>query len=270
MNSNSDTFHGTTVRSSAVAGFTLTETAYGSNVRLPQHSHQAAYFCFVLQGAFTEHYQRQRRACNASTLIFHPPDEAHSDHFHSRTRCFNLEIAPVGMSAGRLHPGIEPTRFRNGLLRALVTRLYSEFRNLDDLSPLVVEGLMLELIGEASRQSSRSSRSSRADPRWLEQTRDILRQQFRQSLTLSEIAQLVDVHHTHLAREFRRHYRCTVGEYVRRLRVEFACRKLSTSDTPLSEIALAAGFVDQSHFSRTFKIQTGLSPARYRAAFRAR
>lgn len=267
MNSNLNSLHGTTVRSSAVAGFTLTETAYGSNVRLPEHSHQAAYFCFVLQGGFTEHYKRQRRACNASTLIFHPPDEAHSDHFHSRTRCFNLEIAPVGMSAGRLHPGIEPTGFRGGLLSLLVTRLYTEFRNMDDLSPLVVEGLMLELIGEASRESLRSSR---ADPRWLEQTRDILHQQFRHSLTLSKIAKSVGVHHTHLAREFRRRYRCTVGEYVRRLRVEFAGRKLSTSDTPLSEIALAAGFADQSHFSRTFKIQTGLSPARYRAAFRAR
>jgi AraC family transcriptional regulator len=267
MNSNLNPFHGTTVQSSAVAGFTLTETAYGSNVRLPEHSHQAAYFCFVLQGGFTEHYERQRRACSPSTLLFHPPDEVHSDHFHSKTRCFNLEIAPLDMTAGRLHPRIEPTGFRGGLLRALVTRLYSEFRNMDDLSPLVVEGLMLELIGEASRQSLRSSK---ADPPWLVQTRDILHQQFRHGLTLSNIAKLVGVHHTHLAREFRRHYRCTVGEYVRQLRVEFACRKLSTSDTPLSEIALAAGFVDQSHFSRTFKVQTGFSPARYRAAFRAR
>jgi len=108
---------------------------------------------------------------------------------------------------------------------------------MDALSPLVVEGLMLELIGETSRQSLRSSK---ADPPWLVQTRDILHQEFRHSLTLSTIAKSVGVHHTHLAREFRRHYRCTVGEYVRQLRVEFACRNLSTSDTPLSEIALAA------------------------------
>lgn len=269
MKSNLNSFHGTTVRSSAVAGFTLTENAYEPDVKLPQHSHTMAYFCFVLQGGFTENYERQRRACSPSTLIFHSPDEVHSDHFHARTRCFSLEIDLAAMSEGRLHTvRIEKNAgFRGGLLSRLVTRLYNEFRNMDDLSPLVVEGLMLELIGEASRQSLRSPK---ADPRWLEQARDILHQEFSHGLTLSRIAKSVGIHHTHLAREFRRHYRCTVGEYVRQLRVEFACRKLSTSDTPLSEIALAAGFVDQSHFSRTFKIQTGLSPARYRAAFRAR
>jgi AraC-like DNA-binding protein len=37
-------------------------------------------------------------------------------------------------------------------------------------------------------------------------------------------------------------------EFVRRLRVEFACRELSLTNTPLLQIALAAGFYDQSHF----------------------
>jgi AraC family transcriptional regulator len=138
---------------------------------------------------------------------------------------------------------------------------------MDDLSPLVVEGLMLELIGEASRQFLRLSRP---DPHWLQQARDLIHQQFHDGLTLSLIARSVGVHHTHLAREFRRRYRCTVGEYVRRLRVEFACRQLSSSDMPLSEIAQAAGFVDQSHFTRTFKIRTGMSPARYRSTFHDR
>src|SRR5438876_6649352 len=49
-----DSVYGTVLRSSAVAEFTLTETAYTPGLQLPKHSHQSAYFCFVLQGSFTE------------------------------------------------------------------------------------------------------------------------------------------------------------------------------------------------------------------------
>jgi AraC family transcriptional regulator len=73
----------------------------------------------------------------------------------------------------------------------------------------------------------------------------------------------------HLAVEFRRFYGSAPAEYIRRLRVEFACRALSGSTAPLIEIALAAGFSSQSHFSNTFKRLIGMTPTAYRAAFRA-
>jgi AraC family transcriptional regulator len=63
---------------------------------------------------------------------------------------------------------------------------------------------------------------------------------------------------------FRRQNGCTVGEYVRRLRVDFALRQLSETENPLSEIAAAAGFADHSHLTRTFKAYLGLTPSEYR------
>jgi transcriptional regulator GlxA family with amidase domain len=53
-------------------------------------------------------------------------------------------------------------------------------------------------------------------------------------------------------------------------RLEFACGEVCFSEAPLSDVALAAGFCDQSHFSRAFKRHTGFSPAEYRAAARRR
>jgi len=80
----------------------------------------------------------------------------------------------------------------------------------------------------------------------------------------------VGIHPVHLAREFRRHYQCTIGEYVRRLKVEYACLQISVSEASLHQIALAAGFFDQSHFARTFKQIMGVTPGNYRRFYRSR
>ena len=91
---------------------------------------------------------------------------------------------------------------------------------------------------------------------------------FAEELKLKEVASAVGVHPVHLAREFRRHFHCTAGDFVRRTRVEFACRKISESEASLSDIALSAGFYDQSHFTNTFRRFTGMTPAAYREAMR--
>jgi AraC family transcriptional regulator len=256
---------GEVLRTVQAAEFTLSETAYGPKVKLPKHSHQSAYFCLVLQGGYTETYGSHSRTCEPSSLVFHPENETHSDEFHETGgRCLNVEIEPRWLERIKEHSRIldDSRHFRGGLLTALGARLYHEFREFDETSPLAIEGLALQIVAEATRRT-RAFYPRR--PGWLNETREIIHDRFSERLTLGEIAQLVKVHPVHLARAFREHYGCTIGDYIRRLRVEFACRQLTNSSTPLCQIALASGFAHQSHFSRIFKNHTGSSPARYRA-----
>jgi AraC family transcriptional regulator len=74
----------------------------------------------------------------------------------------------------------------------------------------------------------------------------------------------------HLARTFRRVHQITFSGYVRQVRIEFARRELAASGASLGDIAAAAGFCDQSHFSRLFKRHTGLTPAAYRLSLQTR
>ena len=270
MKLSSGCFYGNTSKTVLSADFGLTETVYAPTVKLPVHSHEAAYFCFVLEGDFTEYYGRRSRLCRPLTLVFHPAGEKHSDYFHTGTRCFNIQMNAQWFERVRRHSKVinAPADFCDVWLSSLAARLYRESCEFDNLSPLVVEGLTLEILAESSRR--RFAKSESHPPRWLRQAREILDERFDENLTLIALSELVGVHPVHLAREFRRFYRSTVGEYVRRRRVEIACRQISTTDSPLSEIALAAGFFDQSHFARTLKKFTGLSPSEYRAAFRSR
>jgi len=66
-----------------------------------------------------------------------------------------------------------------------------------------------------------------------------------------------------MIRSFRKATGLPPHAYLRQLRVERA-RELLFRRMPLAEVALAAGFADQAHFTRTFKQITGTTPGRYR------
>lgn len=254
-----------------VADFILTETSYAPGSELPQHSHERACFCLVLKGAYDEIYRGQTLSCAPMTLVLRPPGETHSDRFRdSAVRCFIFEFELGWLERVRRHARVldSPALLRGGLPIQLAMRLYGESRRIDDFTPLAIEGLALELLAEGSRRLAQESIGR--PPRWLERAREILRERFREPPSLAETADAVGVHPVHLAREFRRRYHCTAGEYVRRLRIEYVCREMVSSDAPLVDIALTAGFSHQAHFSRSFKSIMGMTPTEYRALRRPR
>jgi len=262
--------YGETLKSQKVASFELSERHYPPRFKTPRHSHKQALFCFVMQGGYTETYGKKTRECRSSTLLFHPADELHAEYFHdSGGRSFIIEVEPAWLDLMREHQALvdHSADFRGGVFELLARRLYLEFVRMDGVSPLVVEGLMLEMVGEASRRHEHGAEAH--PPHWLQQAKELLCDRFTERLTLAEVANTVGVHPVHLAQMFHKSYRCTVGDYVRQLRVEYACRALAASETPIVEIALAAGFCDQSHFTRTFKRSTGVAPSQYRESFRA-
>jgi AraC family transcriptional regulator len=71
-----------------------------------------------------------------------------------------------------------------------------------------------------------------------------------------------------LARAFRLRYGTPLGTYARGLRLTWAAGQLTDSNDAIAQIALEAGFFDQSHFTRTFKRHFGLTPQAYRRAAR--
>jgi AraC family transcriptional regulator len=264
--------YGEILRSHKVSSFELSERVYPARFRTPRHSHKQALFCYVVQGDYTETYGRKTRECSSSALLFHPANETHAEHFHdSGGRSFIIEIAPEWLERVRECAAVvdDPAEFHGGIHELLARRLYNEFMHMDGVSPLVIEGLLLEMIGETARHNAYDARIS-ADqaPRWLRQARDLLHARFTERLTLAEVARNVGVHPVHLAQAFHKSYQRTVGDYVRQLRIEYACQELGASETPIVQIALSAGFCDQSHFTRTFKRLIGVAPSQYRESIR--
>lgn len=271
MKKHSKKLFGEILKSSLLGDFEFSETAYPETLKLPFHTHNFAYFCYVLEGSFTENYGRKEHLCQTSTLVYHPPGENHADHFHTRSRCFNFHLNSQLLVRVNDNRQISKRNIiqKSGELEKLITRLYKEIYSIDEYSVLTAEGLMLEILAEFFRQSNLEA-STDVAPRWLLNVKDFISEEFADNLTISSIASQADVHPTHLAREFRRYFHITIGDFIRRRRIESACRKIIVSNAPLCEIAVESGFFDQSHFTRVFKKATGMTPARYRSVFQSR
>ncbi|NOT60765.1 MAG: helix-turn-helix transcriptional regulator [Acidobacteria bacterium] len=262
-------YYGETLRRRQVAGLELTERVYSPGYQTPKHTHKQALFCYVMQGSYTENYGGKVRECHASTLLFHPPGELHAEHFHDAGgHSFIVEMTPDWMAQTKQHLTVadNSAHFQGGAFELLSRKLYREFTQPDEASSLIIEGVVMEMLGETVRHAN--AKEYCHSPGWLRQARELVHERFTENLTLTEIAGNVGVHPVHLAQTFRKTYQCTVGEEMRKLRIEYACRALANSDQPIVEIALAAGFCDQSHFTRTFKSALGITPSQYRDALR--
>lgn len=261
---------GSTANVAQIDGLNIADVKYPRQLKQVRHTHRFASFSFVLAGDYLEKFSRKTIQREPSTIIFHPPEESHAVDFES-----NVRILSVGFDFARLakiqeHSNVldEAASLQTGNIDYLGRKLCREFEAPDVFSALAIEGLILEILAEAAR--GKNLEDEKQMPRWLAAARDYLHDNFTDSLSIETAARVAGVHPVHLARVFRRRFGCTVGEYVRRLRVDFANRQILSSNAPLSEIALAAGFADQSHLNKTFKAVFGRTPAEQRKIARLR
>lgn len=261
---------GDKIRSVEVGGMVFTETAHKPNQTLAKHFHEQANLAFILNGSFTETVDRKTFECGPQSLMIKPAGEAHANEYgRAGMHCLLMEVRPQKLeSLHHLSRAFnQVNHVRGARLSMLAMGIYKEMLLMDSVSNLAIEGLSLELVAELSRHPD--LRREHKPPRWLQRASEILHAQFSESLNFTTIANEAGVHPVHLAREFRRFFGCTPGEYLRALRIEFACRKLSTSQMPLIEISLAAGFSHQAHFSRLFKRHVGMTPSEFRSLHRS-
>jgi AraC family transcriptional regulator len=240
--------------------FRMSETRYARGALLPWHRHEESYLTFVLSGGYRERSARRTQSCAARSVVLHPPGDTHEDDFAEHaTRCLNVVLMPsfTARLGGAVVPLDRGDVAVGPQVASIGARLASELRRSDDASPLIVEGLLLELFGTLVR-SGDGARSS-----WVAEAEAILARRFAEKLSLARLAEEVGVHPVHLARTFRRHYGASVGEYVRALRLQWARDAIADGGT-LAEIAMQAGFADQSHFTKAFARTFGVAPGEYR------
>jgi AraC family transcriptional regulator len=223
---------------------------------IPAFEFELGYLAIVLDGALVKTFARDTFVLGRELVASLPAGALHTTTFGpsvTRVVCIRSPLVK------RLR------RVRAPAVSALGRRLAVELRDGDLDWALAAEGIALQLLAVVGRDAARSERAP-----WLREVRDLLHERVPgQPGSLADLAAFAGVHPAHLARSFRRSFGQSVGDYARALRLEWAAEELAREDTCLADIALRAGFADQSHFTRAFRRHTGVTPGRYRQLVRA-
>jgi AraC family transcriptional regulator len=253
------------VRRQDFPGFKLNESLAIGTPFVPMHFHDEPHITLTLSGACRETYRaKTHELVSLTTTYFHPGESHKLDVMGESFRSFDIQFAPDWLKRTLKRDLSPPALLSDNAssIQWLALRLYKEFKEPDEFSTLAIEGLLLEMLADLGRSSKRVNR--RRLPSWLSKVSQMLRDDVSRRLTLSELADCAGVHPSHLVQVFRAHHQCTPGEFMRRLRIEASIQAMSDPRLSLADISLAAGFSDQSHFSRVFKRTTGMTPARFR------
>ena len=242
---------------------TVCRIRYDQGSTYRAHGNEQASLIFVQTGHCSKRMGRELLELSRSSMLFIPPEHLQADAFPLAALFLAAEFS--GSFLRRL--GEVGLRMDDHVMlpcrhaQDLSSRLMRELAEIDEVSDLVFEGIILNALTCVYRTSTVRHITP---PAWLTRAKDLLHDCAFESLKLSQIARDVGVHPAQLSREFRNFFKVTPGEYLRELKVDAAAKRLTETNMALADVAHCSGFADQAHFTRVFQRHRRMSPSAYR------
>ena len=236
----------------------------------PRHSHDHFGIGIMTSGAQRSWSLIGNVESEAGDVIMLNPGEMHDGSPVGGMRSWRIIYIDPALVAREIandsvkgEPLIRPVA-RDPHLAAHVAQVFEQLENLAPDSMLAEQSLLFCLMHALQKHGIDGSRPVRASP---SVARAVSRLDAAPEVatSLAELATLSDVSRFQLLRGFFREVGATPHAYLIQLRVKLARRHLALGRPP-AEVALMAGFADQSHMSRAFVRQFGVTPGRYQAA----
>ena len=256
-------------RTLEVGAFQLHERILLPRERSELPSHARPCILIVLAGELVDDFRRDQRSYGERAVALLPANlQGTRLAGGDGARILEIEVDPQRLDSFGVRTQLfeRVRQFEGGELAVLALRVQRELHQMDEQSPTAIQGLLLELLSRAGREALQQ-RGLRA-PLCLARAEAFIVQHFHEPIQLSHVAEAAGVHQVYLARVFRRFRHLSVGDAIRRRRVAYVIERLDAGEDSLADLAISAGFSDQSHLTRIFKQQTGNTPARYRSARR--
>lgn len=233
----------------------------GAGCAVPKQGFPRASLQLVLAGGYHEPSANMYRS--PLSVHYHPIGDPQDAIVDNTSRVFGICLPGERLEVVRRFGGspADPADLTRPMVVDCMLRLYREFRLNDEASSLAIEGLTCELLAHFSRPPVHREEGR---PSWLQRAYEMIADEPSKHHSLTSLAYECAVHPSHLAREFRRAYGCSVGDHLRDTRLRVALALLRSSDLPLEEIARRTGFHDASHLSRTVRRLTGTTPGKFR------
>ena len=251
---------GAKVKERAFGGVLTSETVFPDGLISDWHYHQNPHYSHILSGGSKEIRKGGAQWQWTGDGFYYYPGVCHQNlQYQAGTRIFNIELEACFFTEFDSVIPSEELMFseRTMVNCSGVLKILKECYCPDQYSRIAVEQQCVELV-------SGNTITRCHYPEWSCRIIEILNDQWDCSWSLAGLCKLLDIHPVTLSKYFSKYFNCTLGEYIRRIRVEKALRLIRRKQNSLTEIAYLCGFSDQAHFTRTFVQITGMQPKQYR------
>lgn len=269
MHQTGGSIHAATQHRTAYAGVEAVTVA--SDRAFPRHAHDQYGVGLMSAGAHRTSSRIGLIEAEAGDVVTINPGEMHDGASpDGRPRAWRMLYFEPTLVARELGPEmtgdteITKPALRDTVVTALFERLFRQVTETMPDSLALEEDLLRLLMAVFQRYGTRPLPSPPLSPQVTKAVRR-LEAAPEAPISLTALAELSGVSRFQLLRGFGREVGITPHAYLVQLRVRLARRLLAAGRSP-AETAVEAGFADQSHLTRAFVRQLGVTPGRYRAA----
>lgn len=113
--------------------------------------------------------------------------------------------------------------------------------------------------------------SAQSSPDWhgtMKPATDYIQSHYTEDVTIEKLASMAGMPESSFRNRFTQTFGISPGRYITTIRLNAARKLLEATGKPLSEIAVETGFFDQSHLTKLFKRERGVTPGEYRRRHR--
>lgn len=264
------------------------------NEPLAQPGNNGLIIGFRLQGAIKSEYKLsedpwRKTLCCADEFMLIPEQSSLQWRWESicdeRTPLQTImlcldkkQIEQTALESGEVEPNtielLHAVNQSDPLIKQLVTNIYAEADNDDPLSQLYIDALKQQLTIHLLRnyfvvkykvREPRKGLSSKQ----VQHIRDYIYANLHQSISLKELAELVNISEYHFSRLFKQATGKSPYQYVLACKMDKAKNLLLSRNISIKQVAIAVGYSSESHFNKAFKKFCGANPVEYRTISRS-
>jgi AraC family transcriptional regulator len=256
LGKNSRTFH--------KDGLIISKTTYQEKVFEGWHFHENNHLSFILEGGNREYRRNGDSTVVPGNIMLYRSGEWHrNSNTQHPSQNINLEIEDsflthyeASFPAG---PHNELHTFQASAPLTAI-KVYHDCLAADQHSTLSIHQQLLALLQTGNApQHEKQLFGGRAL-----KVAELLHDRWNENISLQDLSIITQLHPVTVSRHFAAYFNCSLGEYMRKIRIGKALFLVRQTDDSLTGIAYQCGFFDQSHFTRTFREQTGFLPKDFR------
>ncbi|WP_377716683.1 AraC family transcriptional regulator [Pseudofulvibacter geojedonensis] len=251
-------FLGTTTDKYYIDNCSISIVNYTKPVSEDWHSHEDIHLSLILQGGNLESRKNKDVQVTPGKIISYHQGEKHRNRFTEfPSKNLNLEFNNDFFTQNELSvtsPNLTGTKQIEHYLS--LVKIYQEL-HINDL--YTNDSILLSL-----KSLFTNNNISKYQPNWVPTLKEIIEDRWDEFIPLDELALNLNVHPVTISKYFKKYYNCSLGDYMRKIKVQKAIDLLLHTKMPITEIAYACGFSDNSHMTRIFKLYVGFIPKEIR------